>query len=64
LQVNELGTQAAAATSVGIRATCIFNTKDINFNRPFVYAVIDTKTNLPLFLGAMESPQSALAAQS
>lgn len=54
LQVDELGTRGGASTSVEIAKEIIMN--DINFNRPFVYAIIDTKTELPLFIGAMENP--------
>jgi serine protease inhibitor len=56
LQVNELGTEAGAATNVRITRKGI--SQSIVFNRPFIYAVIDTQTNLPLFLGTMENPQS------
>ncbi len=57
LQIDELGTQAGAATSVEMReVSAPLNL--LNFNRPFVYAVIDTQTGLPLFIGAMENPQN------
>ena len=26
--------------------------KEVRLTRPFVYAIIDTRTNLPLFIGA------------
>lgn len=54
LQVDELGTQAGAATSVEMEKLIMMS--DLNFNRPFVYAIIDTQTNLPLFLGTIENP--------
>lgn len=55
IQVDELGTKAGAATAVGVEKCAVF--QPINFNRPFVYAIIDTKTNLPIFIGTMENPQ-------
>jgi serpin B len=59
LQVDELGTEAGAVTDAAIRATGINTSlQTIVFNRPFIYAVVDTQTNLPLFFGTMESPQS------
>jgi serine protease inhibitor len=56
LQINELGTQAGAATSVEMERSIIMDANSINFNRPFVYAIIDTQTNLSLFLGTIENP--------
>lgn len=63
LEADENKTQAAAATDVVMQKLCVNSefAKKIDFNRPFVYALIDTKTNLPLFLGAMEKPESTLA---
>ncbi len=29
--------------------------KIVRLDRPFVYAIVDTQTNLPLFLGTVES---------
>jgi len=59
LQVDELGTEAGAVTDVAVKATGIrTNILTLVFNRPFIYAIIDTQTNLPLFLGVMEDPQS------
>lgn len=54
LQVNGKGTEAAADTTVEMntKSMPVDLSKHIVFNHPFIYAVIDTKTNLPLFLGA------------
>jgi len=56
ISVDELGTKAGAVT----RATLIApgsapnNTpKTVHLNRPFVYAIIDNTTNLPVFIGAV-----------
>lgn len=56
LQVDELGTEAGAVTSVEM-LTKAASLNVLNFDRPFVYAVIDTQTGLPLFLGALANPQ-------
>jgi len=56
LKVDELGTSAGAVTSVELLKSAI-SFERLVFNRPFVYAVVDTNTNLPLFIGAMENPQ-------
>lgn len=59
LQVDELGTEAGAVTDVAVKVAGIsMNAHKLVLNRPFVYTVIDTKTNLPLFLGTMQNPQS------
>ena len=59
LQVDESGTEAGAVTVVAVKATGIrTNILTVVFNRPFIYVIIDTQTNLPLFLGTMEDPQS------
>lgn len=54
ISVCEQGTKAAAVTSVGIDSYCIPTT--INLNRPFLYAIIDNETKLPLFIGMMTDP--------
>ncbi|MDR3645344.1 MAG: serpin family protein, partial [Clostridia bacterium] len=56
LQVDEAGTKAGTATSVDMRKAEIAS-KILNFNRPFIYAVVDTQTRLPLYLGTMENPK-------
>jgi serine protease inhibitor len=57
LKVDELGTSAGAVTDAEMLKSAISNNRLV-YNRPFVYAIIDTKTNLPLFIGAMENPQN------
>jgi serpin B len=57
ISVDELGTKAGAVTSVMMRATGMPLTdpdpKEVNLNRPFVYAIIDNATDLPVFIGAV-----------
>ena len=57
IAVDENGTEAAAATAITMNATSVYEPpesitiKKVYLNRPFVYAIIDTKTGIPLFLG-------------
>lgn len=52
ISVSELGTRAAAVTSVEKGATGAPGYQyTVRLDRPFVYAIIDNATNLPLFLG-------------
>ena len=57
LKVDEQGTEAAAVTSVQMSAKAFFETQPVVFDRPFVYAILDTKTKLPLFLGTLAIPE-------
>lgn len=57
IQVDEAGAKAGAATEVQMSATSMpIDVKNIDFNRPFVYAIIDTQTDLPIFLGTVSNP--------
>jgi len=57
IEVNETGTVASAATVVVAPALGYVEIKyELNFNRPFVYMIIDNQTNLPLFIGIMNNP--------
>ena len=51
IDVNRNGTKAAAVTIVEIEnSSC---RSRINFNRPFLYGIVDNDTGVPLFLGAV-----------
>lgn len=59
VEVNEEGTEAAAATSVGISVTSAMPTQQpFRFiaDRPFLMAIRDQQTGVILFLGAVFSP--------
>ena len=60
VEINEEGTEAAAATSVGmIRATCVMPAEppfEMICDRPFLYAIADKATGLIVFLGTFETP--------
>ena len=58
LSVSEEGTRAAAATVVEMADGCalIEDYKTVTLDRPFLYMLIDTETQLPFFLGTMLDP--------
>lgn len=59
MRVDEEGTEAAAATMIGMKAAAAFledEPKQLYFDSPFLYMVIDVRENLPLFIGVMEDP--------
>lgn len=57
VEVNEEGTEAAAATGVEVAATSApAEPTVVKFDRPFVYAIRETKSNQILFLGVMRNP--------
>ena len=54
IEVAEKGTRAGAVTVVGMEGESCPMYKDvIKLDRPFVYLIIDTETNLPLFVGSV-----------
>lgn len=58
LRLDELGTQAAAATVVEMKRESIVelpeNLVELQFNRPFVYLVLDRESQFPLFAGVYQ----------
>lgn len=57
IQVDEKGTKAGAAALVEMtkKGAAIYD-KKVELNKPFVYAIIDNETNLPIFLGTVLDP--------
>lgn len=59
IEVDKNGTKAAAATAVMMNETTsirpVQEPKKVYLDRPFAYAVIDRKTGIPLFLGAVKN---------
>ena len=53
ISVDELGTKAGAVTSVQMLAGEAFIENSVILDRPFVYAIIDNATNLPIFIGTV-----------
>jgi serpin B len=57
IETNEEGTEAAAATVVGIRTTSAGpEPLVIDINRPFIYIIRETTTNSILFMGKVADP--------
>ncbi len=60
IDVNEEGTEAAAATAVVIRAMARFTAGEppveMVVDRPFMFAITDSRSGLPLFLGRVTDP--------
>lgn len=59
IEVNEEGTEAAAVTSIGIRATSIDLTGPFEMvvDRPFFCAIRDNQTGTVLFMGSVVDPE-------
>ena len=60
IDVDERGTEAAAATAVAFAASAIMRPPPkvtMTVDRPFLFAIVDTQTGLPLFIGQVSHPQ-------
>ncbi|MBR5967081.1 MAG: serpin family protein [Lachnospiraceae bacterium] len=60
ISLDENGTQAGAATAATITYGGIFSPeemKEVYLTRPFIYMLIDTEANIPLFIGTMRDPE-------
>lgn len=59
IEVDKDGTRAAAATAIVLdKNTSIVDKKEvlhINLDHPFVYAIVDNKTNVPIFIGVLNN---------
>ncbi|MHB1152498.1 MAG: serpin family protein [Eubacteriales bacterium] len=60
ISVDELGTKAGAVTSVEVSAESAIEADyyTVILDRPFVYAIVDNNTNLPLFIGCVLNIQN------
>ena len=61
IDVNEEGTEAAAATAIGMRATAMrVEPEPVVFeaDHPFLFMIRDRKTGAILFLGRVVDPRS------
>jgi serpin B len=60
IDVGEEGTEAAAATGVAFAAMALVRKPEpevrLVFDRPFLFAITDTRSGLPLFLGQFTRP--------
>lgn len=57
IEVTKAGTRAGAATAVEMmtEAACIEEIVTITIDRPFLYMIVDAQTDLPLFIGIVNS---------
>ena len=61
VDVDEEGTEAAAVTEIATAEGCARPVDEpivLTFDKPFVYAIVDTETGVPLFAGVMENPEA------
>uniref|UniRef100_A0A1Q3FH69 Putative serpin n=1 Tax=Culex tarsalis TaxID=7177 RepID=A0A1Q3FH69_CULTA len=56
IEVNEEGTEAAAATGMRIARMCYFETAQFVAEHPFYFALLDTNSNLLTFNGRVRNP--------
>ena len=58
IEVTEAGTRAAAVTAVTMAQATAIQTeppKEVILDRPFLYMIVDTENNLPIFIGTVNS---------
>lgn len=58
IEVSESGTKAAAVTAVFVAESAapgMVETYTVELNRPFLYMIIETESNTPVFVGKLES---------
>ncbi|HEY2238503.1 MAG TPA: serpin family protein [Streptosporangiaceae bacterium] len=61
IDVDERGTEAAAATAITMRPMALRRAPEpipLTVDRPFLFAIYDTATGLPLFLGQVTRPST------
>ncbi len=61
IEVDEAGAKAGAATAVEMIARMsmpVGEPVELWFDKPFVCAIVDTETNLPLFIGTVQNPEA------
>ncbi|MDR0366718.1 MAG: serpin family protein [Bifidobacteriaceae bacterium] len=64
VKTNETGTEAAAATMVGLEMSAPGgDPATVSFDRPFVYAIMDLDTGVPLFMGVVANPVVCVASR-
>ncbi len=60
VKVDEKGTEAAAATAIGIRTTAIMTGPDpveVHADKPFLFVIRDTRSDMVLFLARIADPR-------
>ena len=67
IEVNEAGTEAAAATAIEIAVGAIMGQaepREIRVDRPFLFAIADRSSGALLFVGRLSDPRAATLASS
>jgi serpin B len=59
IDVDEAGTEAAGATAVVMEPAASMMSTPVSIDRPFLFAITDTTTGAPLFLGNVENPAAS-----
>lgn len=60
IEVGQYETRAAAVTGIMMTNTCApieIEYKEVYLDRPFIYAIIDTQTGAPIFMGTLQDVQ-------
>ena len=57
IEVNEEGTEAAAATTIGIGIRAQARELEFKVDRPFMFVINDTQTGAILFMGRVVDPR-------
>ncbi len=55
IEVTPEGTRAGAVTAVMMNDGAPIMQKEVILDRPFVYAIVDTETSVPIFIGTLNS---------
>ncbi len=58
-RLDEKGTEAAAVTMVAVNECAALlepRPRELHFDRPFVYMILDLESRIPLFVGIMDNP--------
>ena len=64
VEVNEEGTEAAAATAVKMMKRAAIRNPVFKADKPFLFYIIDRKTNIVLFSGRLVRPEEDIVASS
>jgi len=63
IEVNEEGSEAAAATAVVVGVRTIQRKKRFYADKPFIFMIYDFQNNIPLFAGKVLNPTNPIAVQ-
>jgi serpin B len=56
IDVNEEGTEAAAATAVTVMRSAMIRPNILRIDHPFLFLIVERETNSILFLGRVSDP--------